>query len=314
MPYYGRGSGYLPDVGAGQQGNPFYNPYSATPDMWSGIAATLKNVIGLGELRNQQAMEQEQQALENEYRKAMTQKLLADTMTREAPLPQPGQDLLDDYQSVMGHSLLSVPRANWNTALAQYGAKKRAAPPKPPKTLKDIEDESAARARGAAAGKPPEETELKTYGKEVAGDEKRIGLSIKKYDTEINQLDTTIRIEEGKLEKARAEEDSAKIAFLSAKVEQLQKEKSNLLEVKAHLGRLGEQTGIGQRLSGKQRGQLASVLAGLDSAKQNPAFYRGPATGSPPAPPAGTPPGTKRQNNRTGETWEWNGTAWNRVG
>jgi hypothetical protein len=189
MPSY-RGMSYLPDMGGGQNQNPFYNPYSPKPDYFGGIAATINNYMMAKQeqedrqlkmqqaemLRQQQA---QQQAIENEYKRAQIEKMMAEANAKATPEPQPGEDFLADFQDKMGVSFLSIPDKQKSAAVNQYGAIKRAKPTVPfeeelgqfeqkekikakykgagtaAKTPEQIEIESAARARGAAAGKPP---------------------------------------------------------------------------------------------------------------------------------------------------------------
>jgi hypothetical protein len=253
-------------------------------------------------MKKQQAAEKAQQEFENQmsmvdadYRRAQIEAMRG----KAAPRPQPGAKFLGDFESVMGYSFLEVPEEQRNTVMAQYGAKKRAAPPKAPKTLGEIESEAEARARGAAAGRGDGASST-AYGTDIAKDIELINKTITKYDTEIGQYDKIIADLEGQVaatpydEKIDKKVRPVKTKFYSDKLAQVKKERENLLGIKDHLASLGSQVGSGKRMTNMRRAELMSILSGVDRAKKGgaggmsvtPFGGGGAAPSAPPVPSA----------------------------
>jgi hypothetical protein len=182
--------------------------------------------------------------------------------------------------------------------------------------LGEIEAESAARARGSASGRGDDVTGA-AQAKAATQDGQLINKAIDKYDREISSIDAAIaKAEEGvAVGEAKGAEASKK--FNAARLAPLKSQRDNLLKVKDYLASLGSQIASGRGLTGARRAELRGILASVDQSKTSNFLLDKVNVGevsTPPAPPAGTPAGTKRQNQRTGETWLWNGREWNKVG
>jgi len=145
----------------------------------------------------------------------------------------------------------------------------------------------------------------------VDSDWKLIQSAITKYDAEINRMDSEISKLEGSVAKAGAEKNKEQSAFYAPRLTAMKQEKDNLLQIKEYLGRLGEQSGVSQRLSPKQRAQLMSVVGGLDSAKKNPSFFRGKDVASS-VPKTEAAPNTTAPERRT-VTSGPNAGTWERI-
>jgi hypothetical protein len=347
---------YLPDMGGGQNQNPFYNPYSSKPDYFGGIAATIQNYMMAKQeqedrqLKMQQAemlrqQQSQQQAIENELKRAQIEKLLR-------PVAPDEPDFIKQARAYSTYSGMPFEEAvkkfapfkdTENTPSPTTYDKQTGAAAKALKEGRITQAQYDAIEMGMpdpASSDVAGDKELKTYDADVAGDEKRINLAIRKYDGEITKLDAKVRKAEGQL--AEVDNDASlddkakepKKKFYEAELMAAKNELDNLNRMKEHLVSIGESVGLGQRLSNKQRAELMAAIAGTGEAKKNPEFFRGSdyqgfakglnesvakdvaaegPVATPPTPRAGTPRGTRQQNKRTGEWWSWDGNMWNKV-
>ncbi len=348
MPYagYRRAGGVAPTQ---DQGNPFYDPYSPTPNYGAGIQSFIQNLWQMDALKKQQEAEAAQLAFENQMKMGDfdLQRAQADAYRRKDVTPDEPEYMKQAraYSANMGVPLseaikMFAPVQKTNAPTETTYDKQLSAAREALGSRRISQAQFDAIQMGIPDPMTPEKagaTELAGYDKEVTADLSSVKNAINKYDTKIQQIDTLVTKTEGQLALAEAAADDKQAAFYQSRITQATREKDNLLQVKEHLGSLSEQLGMGQRLSSKQRAGLMAVNAGVDVAKQNPTFFRSQDykqsatalngatavspgatptsdSSSPPAPAAGTAPGTRRQNKRTGEWWSWSGSAWNKVG
>ncbi len=269
MPYagYRRTGGVAPTQ---DQGNPFYDPYSSAPNWGQGIQSLVQNLWQMDAMKKQEAAALAQQEFENRMKMGDydLQRAQAEAYRRKDVTPDEPEFIKQAraYAKAMGVPIGEALKLFVN-------------PPTAPKTPEQELDLYRGKKKidleyDTEAGGKAEDKEFKAYDKDVDSDWKLIQSAITKYDAEINRMDSEIAKIEGKNAQAASAKNKQQVAFYAPRLTSMQKEKDNLLQIKEYLGRLGEQSGIGQRLSPKQRAQLMSVMGGLDSAKKNPSFFR----------------------------------------
>ncbi len=135
MPYagYRRAGGVAPTQ---DQGNPFYDQYSPTPNYGAGIASLLQNLWQMDAMKKQQEAEAAQQAFENQMKmgdfdlqRAQAEALRGKTSMAAEPQLGPA-----DFEAVMQTPWDSIPPAQKPAAIQAYLRKKTEAPKAPPKT------------------------------------------------------------------------------------------------------------------------------------------------------------------------------------
>jgi hypothetical protein len=111
MPRYG-GYGYMPQMGGGQDANPFFDPYSATPDYGAGIAAMIKNLWQMDALKKQQEAASSQQAFENKMSSADYDYKRAQTDVLRQKVGPTAPDLSSEAQTIQYLIGLGIPQAD----------------------------------------------------------------------------------------------------------------------------------------------------------------------------------------------------------
>ena len=264
MPSYGRGMSYLPDMGGGQEQNPYYDPYSPKPNYFRGIAATLENYMLAKQAQEDRQMkmeearrQQEQQALENELRRAQIEKTMRPVVPDEPEFMKQARAYATEKGITLGEAV-------------ELFAPKRTTPA-PPDTLDDIREKARARAEGTAAGKPPV---VKATSPEAAtkGDAALLSKVVNKYDAVLSALEGDISKAESDMVTARGADKPNLASFKAEKGKTLASQRDSLAQIKAYLATIGEQLGSGRPLTGKQRARLSALLASVDAAKTSPSL------------------------------------------
>ena len=265
---YGR-YGYMPR----QEGWGFFNPWMRSPDIAGGISA-LTDMIG-------QRQTMEQQAQQRAFQQRMAEEEMALNWFKALqPDPQTQWQAQDEYMRT-------------NLAPEAYKRWRMTGEIEPPETqeerLRRIEGEATARARGTAAGKPPEITD-KQFGLDTT-------LMKNTLSAVEGELDRIIRLHE------RVEEPTAK--------NRLSNSLSNLDATAQQLRAIQAQMSSGQPLSPQIRNRIKQIAGDMTGVKAGK--YTG-QTGRPTPQQQAIPPNAPTATNpQTGEKVAYVNGKWIKI-
>lgn len=280
MPRYG-GYGYMPQMGGGQDANPFFDPYSATPDYGAGIAAMIKNLWQMDALKKQQEAASSQQAFENkmssadyDYKRAQTEALKArptkpavepsaEAKTIEYLIgigipPELAAQMVTNYKPETPLEMLPGMDKIFSGMTPDTWGKL------PGKAREKFTDEFLTRTR-------PDKTGSSTDAA-TKSDTALLTKVVDKYDAAVRAVEEDASRAESEMVTARSADKPARASFHGARQKDLSSQRDSLVKVKEYLATIGEQLGSGRPLTGKQRARLSGLLASVDAAKVNPSL------------------------------------------
>ena len=316
MPYGGYGGGYNPLLLEESKQNPFYNPYSASPDYWGGTASILTNLWKAKQLQEQQAYERAmaERKMSLEERQAggkATQ--TPDELMRVQMMVAGGVPLQEAFKMVGGYKQTQpelTPEQQGELEFQKVSGRLRAEQ----KFGQPKEDKSAEKLytrQNALVGQAA--TKLNTLLEGPSG----LGKQLKDLENwGATYIDKEVPKEKRGTE-AGLSVQTKRYRELSRKVAVLQAAKERLNELQDKLARQ-------ETLTPDEEGEVRTLLTRPESfmSKQpkatagarTPSIFQEPQSSAPkiggPPPQAGMFSGQVATNKKTGQKFIWNGESW----
>lgn len=310
--YGGYGGGYNPLLLEESKQNPFYNPYSASPDYWGGTASILTNLWKAKQLQEQQvyerAMEERKMALQERQAGGKAAQT-PDELMKVQMLVAGGVSLPEAFRMVGGYKNEQPKK----TQLEQEAA-----------MLVEAGYDPKEAKRLAVLGREPKQTPPKPPTEEDAALLKQVGPVLK---TALTSIEAQLKPGRRSLTTFRDTEVSegkpTQLGANAIMIEQsgLHKKRAGVQAAIQEHARLLAKVTAGQPLTEEERAKVIGWTADPYSSGQPsaagaeaPSIFQAP---QPPAPKIGGPPpqagmfsGQVATNKKTGQKFIWNGESW----